>query len=407
MKRMLIGILVLAVVGGALGAAVAPPAAAEDNGWELSYDPPRQARADDKRADAEKASRIVIARTANLIHRPDGMPATGQAARRFVSAKVKQDLDRRRVSGTFRLGAAPTAGSNAHLHVAFGYLDGYACNADVQFSSQTHAPNGGFSRSGATISFNRAYSDAGWKGWDCAFAALTGADHAPSFDALINQLSDVHAKPDLRIASVKLLGKKKIKLVRGVKTVLEVRIRNASRADAPGTVLKGRGKGIKVANRRVGKIWGDGATTVRVTVKLKKKRRTKIKLLATTTGDKTTKKVKVKPRKAPKRAKNGKYRSKNGRVTFRIRNNRVVGLRGRMYTRCGGYPNFPTYTWNYYNYPKVKIPRNGIVDRRHSGKRYTVGLQMFVNGGKVKQGRFWYSGPNRCFAVETFRMRRR
>ena len=74
----------------------------------------------------------------------------------------------------------------------------------------------------------------------------------------------------------------------------------------------------------------------------------------------------------------------------------------RTQTQCGGFPGLPTYTMNTYDFPKTKISKAGIVHDRDEGELYGVNLEMLVSGSKVTRGRFSYSGPDRCFAVETF-----
>lgn len=352
----------------------------------------------------------VDARVGNLTSRPT-FPGSG--ARRLTSATVRQDLVADRVSGTFVLDAVPTAGTTSYLRVTFGHLDDNNCVGDLELNSRTPSPGTGFYRSGRTITMNVSESQAGYEDWDCAFVALTDSlEGSPTvYSLLIGALRNVYAKPDLRIQAPKLLRSKKIKLVRGVWTILEVDVKNVGRADAGRVLLKGKGKGLRVKQTRSRNALSTGSTdTVRLKVQLvKKMRKTKLKLVGRASGDTARRAATVRRVGPPARPKPGKYTSRNG-VKFRItagRTPKVTGFRVYAQTTCGAYPDIPTTTMNYYDFPTTKIGRNGIVDRIKRADLYTVRLQLLVRGGKVTRGYFRYGGPNWCRAVKTFTARRR
>jgi hypothetical protein len=401
MKRALTFALALAVAGS-LGAA-APSAAEEEKKPRLSF--PMKAGP----AVAERAA-PVDARIGTLTQR--GGSATG--ARRLTSASVRQDLVRDRVSGTFVLAAEPGAATSSYLRVNFGHLDGSNCQGAVEFHTlTTGTPSAGFTKSGRTFTLNQAEAQAGWENWDCAFAALTDDLLSPptaTYSILGGPLSNVYAQPVLRIQPPELLRSKKIKLVRGVWTTLEVDVKNVGRADAAPVLVTGKGKGLKVKKARGRFPLYDGSTdTVRLRVQLvKNKRKTKLKLTARASGATARNSTAVRKVSPPARPKPGRYASKNG-VNFRItagRKPKVTGFRVYSQTYCGAYPDIPTVTMNYYDFPKSTIGMNGIVDGLDRGELYTARLQLLVKGGKVTRGYFRYGGPNWCRSTKTFTAKR-
>lgn len=355
----------------------------------------------------------VDRRQGTLTGRPDNMPTTTVPARKLKSAKVTQNLLTKRVQATVVLRRKPTTGSNAWLHVAFGHIDEKRrCEVDESYATRTAGSlASGFSRSGATISLNRADSQAGWQDWECAVAAV-GSDatnpEAGTYDALVGSLRNVKAKPRLKIASVTMLRRptaKGIGLVRGVWTTLEVKVKNSGRVTANKVRVAGAGKGVKVRPSTI-KVWAGGETKTRVRVRLVGKKRTAVRLVARAGTVKTVRRIAVRPVKAPKPPSVGRYVGLKGKLKFRIKGRKIVGFRIQSYTSCGGYPDFPTYSWNYYSFPGVKVPRNGIVQARQKRRLFTVELNMRVVRGKVTQGYFGYYGPNRCWATDSFTARR-
>lgn len=351
------------------------------------------------------AAPLVDARHGDLKVRPAGMPTSGSPARQLARARVTQDLVRDRVRATVVLRGVPTTATNAQLHVEFGWVQDNACQGDMGFTTATaSALSPGFTRSGETITFDKAVNEAGYEDWNCAVVALTVPGTTTTYDALIGELTDVLARPRLRISEVRLLRKEptKVRLVRNVWTVLEVEARNAGRVDATDVTVKGRGKGLRVKGARLGRVHADGTGIARIKVKLTRKRATRLKLIVRGSGARATRKVRVVSRKAPPRPVAGRYRSTDGDITFRIKDAKVVGFRAHTLTTCGGYPDLPTYSYNTYDYPTTRVGRDGIVNARQHRELYSVGLEMMASGKRVTQGYFYYSGPDRCHASERF-----
>lgn len=245
--------------------------------------------------------------------------------------------------------------------------------------------------------------------YDCAYAALTPVGDETAYDALLGSLTATLAKPKLKVQNAKLLGSKKLKLLRGEWTTIDVNVRNVGTHQTGKVVVKGKGKGLKVKKGSTPHpIYPGNTTAVPVKVKLTKKGKAKLKLIANGPGaTKATKKVTIKPAKAPKRIRNGKYRSNDKRVKFQVKKGRITGFRVQAWTSCGGYPDLPTHNWATYSIPKKKIPKSGIVQIVEKGKSpaYTASLNGRAKGAKVK-AKFTYNGPNRCWASVNFTAKR-
>jgi len=356
---------------------------------------------------------VVGALVGKLAERPAGLPGAGAGAARRLAPPVSVRLDRgtSRITATAKLQATPTAAGVSTLVLSTGTLEvdgeNSTCYASNEWTTPTFGTmSAGFSRNGATIRFSLktldAYDDA-----DCAFVVLTNGDRTTTYDALIGDLNPVYAKAKFKIKNVKLFSSKKIKLVPGVWTKLDVAFKNTSNVDATGVRITGKGKGVKVRTTRVGKVYSGWSLTPEVQVKLLRKKAAKIRFTVRSGTGKGSKAITVRPRKAPAKALAGKYRDKRGFVHFRIKNGKVVGFRiGALQTRCGGYPDPYTYTYNHYTFPTKRIGRNGIIDAKQKTRLFTVGLEAFAAGKKVTQAYFWYSGPNRCFASARFTAKR-
>ncbi|MEO9323091.1 hypothetical protein ABFT23_06340 [Nocardioides sp. C4-1] len=356
------------------------------------------------------AAALIDARVGALTFRPD---APGTGARRLASASVRQDLYLDRVSGTFVLDAEPVAGTTSYLRVTFGHLDaGRSCQGDLELRTDTTSPSNGFTRSGRTLRLVATERRFGYQDWDCAFAVLDLDTNGDASDGsvrsvLIGELTDVPARPVLAVTGVQLLDARALRLVRGVWTTIEVTVANRGRADAARVVLRGSGRGVQVRPTPVGVVRDDDDTTVQVRVRLTGKRATTLRLTASGGGATASRSVRVARAKAPARPRPGTYRSADGDTTFSVSGGKIRGFRVRTTTRCGGYPDIPTTTYNTYSFRTVGVPRNGIVVAKEKGRLYTARLQLRIAGGKVTQGRFSYAGPAACFAVERFTASRR
>jgi hypothetical protein len=249
----------------------------------------------------------------------------------------------------------------------------------------------------------------GWEAANCAVAELRRAGDGVVVDVLIGVITD--ELPTLRLGAPELLGSPRVKLVPGVWTKLDVDVMNDGPGVASGVVVTGHGKGLKVRKGEVSfGISRNGTGSAEIQVKLVgKKGKARLALTAATGEAKASRSVTVRRTAAPKSPVPGAYASKDGAVSFSITKGRpkLTGFRVRTQTTCGGYGTIPTYTMNTYDFPKTTIPRNGIVDSR-DGKDdlYGVSLQLKVVGGKVTKGRFSYSGPGTCRAIEEFTAKR-
>lgn len=360
-------------------------------------------------------------RNGNLTIRPAGPPPEGTPdARQLKSAKVKQDLDRERISATVVLRGTPAAATDSFMVLGFGHVnaDG-ACVDHYSVATTTVSPSNGFSRSGATLKIDEQLDMAGYMDWDCAFVALyppvTGD---VSYDGLVGGLVSTPAKPELRITSVRLLNKdrKKVKFVRNTWTPLTVTVGNDGRVDALGVKIASGNKAFKVRKPKVGKVWKDGGrTSARIEVRLvKKTKKAKLKLVARNKqakGATTRNAVRVaKPRKPVA----GKYRAAGGKITFRVtKAGKVVNFRAKgVQMVCQPPLDFATYQRVTVAYPrKPKVRPNGILDvqmRWEKGNAwYNAGLQMRVSGKKITQGRYTYTTANYCRVIENFNPKRR
>jgi hypothetical protein len=353
--------------------------------------------------------RELTARVANLAapaNRAAGMPVPASAAyERFGTATFNMDFETGYVTVSGTLGAAPPSGDLPRLAVQAGVLNGTNC------SGLAGELGGTFSTTGSVSDLDPI--PAGWAGANCVLAVVLPNGSSTPSDALVGTLTDVVTYPVLNLGKPEILGVKKLKLVRGVWTPVTVEVFNSGTSQARAVTVTGKGQGIKVRPGSLG--YGlapaDGGKptsgTVDIRVKLTSKaRKAKLTLMASSDGEAGTSKVTVKATKAPAPPKPGRYESKDGDVQFTISGGKVSGFRVRTQTQCGGFPGLPTYTMNTYDFPKTKISRAGIVHDHDEGELYGVNLEMLVSGSKVTRGRFSYSGPDRCFAVETFDAKR-
>ncbi len=351
----------------------------------------------------------VVGRSGTLTQRPTGQPTSSTPARQLSSAKLTTSVREDRARATVVLRAVPTSAQNARLRLTLGEWTGGTCDGQIEYATPTTGtPAAGWSRSGAAYTLNSTAHSV-YSSYDCAFAALTEpGGTTTTYDLLGGSLAPVHAKADLLIKSAKLLGSKKLKLVKGVWTPIVVDVHNVGEFQAGRITVTGKGKGLKVKKATTSyDLYDDSSASITVKVKLTKKRATKLKLTARgTSAAKTSKSFTVKPTSAPPRIKDGKYRSKDKRITFQVKRGKLTGFRVYAMTTCGGYPDFPTHTWNYYSIKSSKIPKSGIIDIVEKGKLYTASLVGLAKGKKVTKARFTYSGPNRCWAAVNFTAKR-
>ncbi|MDQ6526216.1 hypothetical protein RB608_21535 [Nocardioides sp. LHD-245] len=351
----------------------------------------------------------VIAVSGDLVAHGSVTPGTSNPARQLVSGRVRVVEDDDLTTATVTLGAVPGPADQAYLRLNIGQFSATgSCDPTAEYTTRIYGSlDAGWSRSGATYTLD---SNSEWlvDDYNCAFAAVAGdlTSSPPTYDVLGGTLNPEYAQPALQVASVELLGKPKLKLVPGVWTKIDVEVRNTGTGVAGQVVVRGKGKGLKVKAGTVPyEVYPDSTGTAKLTVKLTRKRTAKLAIAVSSGVAQAATAVKVKPGRAPARLRAGKYRSKNGNVTFQVKGGRMVGFRIYAQTTCGGYPEFPTHTMTWYDMPTTKVSRAGIVDAVDRGELYTATLSGRAKGSKVK-ARFTYGGPDRCRASESFVARR-
>lgn len=348
-------------------------------------------------------SRAVVQRTAVLTeaNRASNIPPSSTPYLRLVGAEFRLDLADQEFYVEATLAGEPP-GPISQAPTAVWYVGTVAGNTCQQVGAEVSDWFPG-------VMVNEADDlPPGWESANCAVITLLNSDDAV-VDVLIGLLAD--ELPTLQLGAPELLGKSKLKLVRGVWTRLDVEVRNDGPGIASGVVVSGKGKGLKVRKGTVDfDIARDGTGSTEIEVKLVgKQKKTKLKLTAATEEVKTTRTAKVRRTAPPKPPAPGSYKSKDGAVHFTVTKGspKVSGFRVFTQTTCGGFGTIPTYTMNTYDFRKVKIPRNGIVDARQSvDGLYSAALVLRFVGGKVKYGRFFYSASGPCQATESFTAKR-
>lgn len=402
MRAVVVPVGLVLVAGLLVSAGGTAGAAPEDDPGRLSVSAPGLRAVPHRNAP-------VDARVGNLTSRPAGDPGTD--GRRLSSASVRQDLVRKRTSATVVLDAVPTAATAAVLYVEFGHLSGTTCEGDVGASSPTvGAMSAGFARSGRTVTMDLAESEAGYETWNCAFAVLHADGVVQS--ALVGGLSNVYARPRLKVGKPEQLGRKvkRLPLVRGVWTVVTVPVANTARADAVRVRVTGSGRGLRVRPAVIQRVYATSDATTRIQVKRVGAKVGRLRLAVRGANAAAVRRnVATRAVRAPQRPTPGRYATADGRITFRITGGarrKITEFRAYTMTTCGGFPDVFTYTMNYYDFPSTVIARNGIVDRTKKAKLYSVSLRLRAVRGKVTSARFAYYGPNRCFAVNGFTAKR-
>lgn len=378
--------------------AVSPPAYAGQGGdapqvWRL----PPQGRS----AVAARASGDVTRRSAVLTgaDRPSGFPTQSDPGLQLTRVDFDLHLD----DGDFYGEATLAAQSDPDKPPTVFWLVGTIRDSTCEI--QAAALHEAFYYSSDFVNVSEDFPDPAWGQADCAVAELREPDNGTLVDAFVGRLNDV--VPELGLKPARLLGSKKINLVRGVWTTLDVEVKNSGPVDAVNVRVGGAGKGLKVRGTKVEfPITSESTGYAQVKVKLVKAlKRTKLRLVAKNGAAQTQRKTRVRGVKPPARPRDGKYRNKLGNVTFTVKGGKVRGFRVQTRTTCGPYTN-PTYSTNTYDFPTTRIPRNGIVNRSQSKRLYDDSLAFKISGSKVTRGSFGYGGPNLCRANERFTAKR-
>ncbi len=349
----------------------------------------------------------VLELSGTLTERGTGMPAPGiPDSQRIVSASVEADPQSDRAQARIVLGAEPTVSENAKLWMVLGqYDDKGTCTHHIDYNTPTHGaldPNYGWSRSGSTYTLDMTFGLYGGNivadSLDCAFALVTHSNNDGQFlDILGGDLTARYAETKLQVAGATLLGSKKLKLLPKEWITVDVVVKNIGAYDTSGVVVTGKGKGVKVKKANPKTMIYKGSTlTVPVKVKLTKKAKAKVTLTAQAIGTKkVTRTFTIKPAKAPKRIQNGKYRSKDKRVTFQVKKGKITKFKVTAWALCGS-----AGRWEYYTLDNIKVPRSGIVNIVEQRYTYIATVKGRASGKQVK-AKFGYTGGG-CFANVSF-----
>lgn len=363
------------------------------------------------------AGAVLVRQQAILTEQVAGAPAPGtpphrQLAGASVDMEVLGDASGDPtwfLGGDAVLKAAPPTGYDvdALVQLMLGQRSGQTCELDTLADEHETSGYDGTRYEWGGYSGADGYFPAPDRPWTCVVVAVVSPDRQTVYDARVGALTDTYQRPSLAIKQVSLLGKsqKKLRLVRGVPTKVEVRIRNAGEAQANAVTLVGRGKGVRVKKARHGALGGGDTATFTVPVTLTRAK-AKLRLKASAAGTTAKRTIRVIATKQPRKPLPGSYRNKSGTVRFQVKGKTIVGWHGTMQQRCGGYGSLPIYQQVTLDFPRTRIPRNGIVQATSSGSKYSVSLRLKAVGGKVTRGLFRYADRAQCSAVITFNARR-
>lgn len=415
MKRVL-GILSALAVAVSLAAAVpADPARAAAPGDDTTLRVPLGDRA--ARAATPPAGSVLVRQRASLTMRSPGLPAAGTPAyRQLASASIDMEVTGfARGEPTWFLGGAgnlraapPTADDDARVRLLLGHISGGNCTLSTLADSHGTRSGRGTRYDWVGYSGPDGYFPRPSRPWDCAGVLLVSLDGATTYDALAGPLTSTYQRPKVALGKVELLGQqqRRLRLVRGVPTQVQVTVRNRGKAPARAVRLTGKGRGVKVGRARVATLAAGAATTLTVPVRLTGRKSTKVRLRVAGVGTAATRTLRVVRTAPPRRPVAGSYRSPKGDVRFRIARGRIVGWTGSMQQRCGGQGTIPTYQRVTLDFPRTRIPANGIVLASARGASYGTTLRLRIAGAKVTRGLFTYADTALCRASVTFNARR-
>lgn len=345
--------------------------------------------------------------------RAQGMPKTDKPGlileRATVTVKVGDDEHYVEASVKLRGPAGEYGGLSNKVELGLGHAEGSQCLIGAFDDTYLINDDGN--------EFLNDNLDAPSKPWDCAVVISRAAGAtAPedAYDAFVGRLTNQYRKPQLKVGAVSVIGntqKKQLRLVRRAWTKVDVVVRNTGAVPARRVRVTARGKKVKAKVVKGVAIDPKGRTTVTVRIRPNRKKAGPVRIVANAPGAKGVRKMRLRPTPVPPRPRNGRYRDKNNKVSFQIRKGRMVGFRINTRTRCGGVGSIPTYTNNTYDFPRTKVPKNGIIDRVQSGKndvwRWSATLQVRIAGKKATQGAFrFYNAAGYCNASEAFTARR-
>lgn len=365
---------------------------------------------------------VLVLQTATLSTHAPGLPAAGTPpGRQLAGATVRTEVYGIQKGDPsyfpdiqVRLAGLPDTDydDDARLTVAFGHHGAGGCEPSEHY--QRVYTSG---RDGSSYHVG-GYTPDYWNGtpdrpWECLYVILGSVDGQTVYDAMHGDLVNAYESPAVEVVGVELLGKKQqqLRLVRGAWTTVSLELRNSGPAPSQSLTVTGAGKGLAVRKVSLDGIRSEGESSVSLRIKPTGKKKTgPLTLRVEGVGVDLSHRIKVRAVAPPPKPRAGRYRSPDGRVHFSIRNGRVVGWHGTMKTQCGGFGSIPTYTQNTYDFPKVKVPRNGILQASRtgaaSGNDWSTFLQMQVRGAKVTHGVFRYGTAGPCTAAVGFTAKR-
>ncbi len=358
------------------------------------------------------AGQVLVRQRATLTQHANGFPKTDKPHWRLSRATIDIEvLSSLFIHAYVDLADYGIESEPAAVSVQFGYRQGTACDPKVAEWSETDASTRQHHLFG--------YSPNGWgpkpsKPWECVLVATTTPDGRTLHDAMVAPLVNTYEAPRLRVGKVAVLGQaqKVLKVAKGGWTPVEVTVANRGTRDAGQVTVTAKGRGLKVKRGSLGRLAEGGSNSAVIQVKpVGRKKPGKLRITARAAGGVVAHRtIRAKRLKAPKRPAAGSYRNPSGTVRFSVKKGRVTGFRVTTRTQCGGYGSIPTYQQSTYDFPKRKIPRNGILTASARGKAYgtpwSTTLRMRAVGKKVTRGLFTYYGPGGCSAVEGFNAKR-
>ncbi len=360
---------------------------------------------------AAQADPVILEQHATVTQHATGIPnhvPSAEPGRQLASAQIDIEIlgGTRFYDYTVQLAGVPARDeADSQLTVGFGHKNATGvCVGEKGDGDELDSGDGSRIVGGYYIDPEDETLDP--RPWDCVFVVLDDVTVGSTvvYDAMVADLTNVVGDAELTLSAPK-----KVKVVKGFWTDVEVEVGNTGEIKAENVKITGSGKGVKVRPLTLSSAirQDDDPSTIEVEVKLTQPRRSANLTLKVSSGSSSvTRTMVVKRKRPPARPVSGSY--SNGAVSFTIKKGKVRGFRVTTQTTCGGYPDLPTYTQNTYDFPTVKIPGNGIVDAVDRGNQgsdsaYAVTLEMYVVGGRVVRGSFYYGGPARCHAAEGFK----
>lgn len=361
------------------------------------------------------AGQVLVRQRATLTQHAAGYPRPNTPPRwRIDRATIDIEvLSSLFIDAHVNLGSTAQSDDDAKVTVQFGYRSGGGCaaapGADKWQGTDTHIWQHHLF----------GYSPSSWgpkpsTPWDCVLVATTTPDGTTVHDAMVAPLVNTYEAPRLAVGRVAVLGQKQrvLKVAPGGWTPVEVTVSNRGTRAAGRVTVTAKGRGLKVTRGSLDRLAKGGSNSAVIRVKpVGRTKPGKLRITARAAGGVVAHRtIRAKRVKAPKKPAAGSYRNGSGTVRFSLKKGRVTGFRVTTLTQCGGYGSIPTSQQTTYDFPKRKIPRNGILTASARGKAYgtpwSTTLRFRVAGKRVTRGLFTYHGPGGCSAFEGFNAKR-